>query len=206
MPWHNRFEDRLQGRFKDAQAAGAELRRRASLLADEHLARWRRDECAARNWYAEALRERREEECWRARIGMDVTRSRRAVAPSDFTARVMGRIEAEPELLDPMTAAMVEGALSLRTLARALAGSVGLATVVALASGCLLAVLAPAQTLGLLTALLRAGVVLATVLRAAMGLRGGELISPTFLLLLGALPVFVLATLGRARSRLARSR
>jgi hypothetical protein len=101
---------------------------------------------------------------------------------------------------------MVEGALSLRTLARALAGSVGLATVVALTSGCLLAVLAPAQTLGLLTALLRAGVVLATVLRAAMGLRGGELISPTFLLLLGALPVFVLATLGRARSRLARSR
>lgn len=202
MPWRNRLDET----FQEVRAAGAEMRRRAALLADEHMARWRGDECPRRNWYTEALRERRAEECWRAHVGIDAARARRASAPGDFTSRVMARIEADPEPLDPLTAAMVDGALSLRTLARALAGSVGLAAVVALASGCLLAVLAPAQTLGFLTALLRAGVVLAAVVRAALGLRGAELISPTFLLLLGALPVLVLATLGRAGSRLARDR
>ncbi len=201
MPWRNRLQNRLQ----DVRAAGADLRRWASLLADEHVARWRNDGCPTRNWHTEVQRERREEECWRARIGMGTARPQRAVTPVDFTARVMARIETQSETLDPM-AAMMGGVLSIRALARAFAGSVGLATMLALASGCLFAVLAPTQTLGFLTTLLRAGVLLVMVARAAVGLQGGELVSPTFLLLLGALPLFMLVTLGRVGSRLARDR
>jgi hypothetical protein len=142
-----------------------------------HPAAWQRTD-----WYVESAQERREEELWRMRVGVDAARSMRAAAPDDFTARVMARIAAEQMASAPAPRLAV-GPM------RVVAGAIGVSAILALTSSCALAILAPSQALALLGGVLSLGVLLLTVLREVFSVATSTAAGSGALLVLAALPL-----------------
>src|SRR5262249_32234186 len=176
-----------------AKSLAAELEHRTQMhTADRPLSGW------------ETQQERHEEEAWRLQVGLEGPQPPRVAAPSDFTARVMARIEiiqAQPLPPAVLPARVVQATLlTSPTLGPVpiVAGAIGISAMMALISSCLLAIFAPAQAVALLGAVLSAGVVLLTLVRAVLGVTSSAASGVGVILLLAVIPLVVLVATGRA--------
>lgn len=111
-----------------------------------------------------SLAERRQEQAWLACYGFSAERVAPARAPDAFTAAVMARI-AERTTLPSSGAAIRSGLVSGEGL-RAVAGILSLSAGIALVSGCLFTLLAPAEALLVLGTAITACAALISLLHA----------------------------------------
>jgi hypothetical protein len=180
----------------DLTHAADETSRHARVWGEQLGARVRRSSFVTgqAGWVRETLIERQEEDLWRAESGLDAPRLIQTSAPLDFTSEVMARIAARqaPRPIVPVT-------LSTPAVepVRMLAGTVCISAMIALASSCILAILAPTQALALIGWVIGAGMILLLVLREILGLATSLLASSGALLILGTLAALALMTVLR---------
>jgi hypothetical protein len=119
-------------------------------------------------------------------------------APHDFTSGVMARIAAQQT---PRLASTITFSGPAVEPVRMLAGTVCISAMIALASSCILAILAPSQALALIGWVIGAGMIVLLALREILGLVTSLLASSGALIILGTLVVLTLMTVLRfARS------
>src|SRR5262245_16938633 len=171
------------------------LSARAKLLATDLERRMRLPSCDQPLSGWETQQERREEDAWRLHVGMEHSQPPRMAAPNDFTSRVMARIEtieAHPLPPSALPTYAVPPISSTLGPVPVVAGTIGIAAMMALISSCLLAILAPAQAVALLGAALSAGAVLLTLVRAALGVTSSAASGAGVILLLAIVPLVTL--------------
>jgi hypothetical protein len=150
------------------------------------------------DWVHDTSIERKDEELWRTEAGLNVPQLTHTSAPDDFTSGVMARIAAQQA---PRLASTVTFSGPTVEPVRMLAGTVGISAMIALASSCILAILAPSQALALIGWVIGAGMIVLLALREILGIVTSLLASSGVLIILGTLAVLTLMTVLRfARS------
>ena len=131
--------------------------------------------------FAPFVREPRREDEWRGLPSLPPP-ARPAPLPADtFTAAVMARIERRPAAACPWP----DPRMHVRRAIRLIAGTLGASVAIALFSSAALALLAPAEALSLLAALLSLAVLLLALLRNAFQLAGAVAANDALMLGLG---------------------
>ena len=132
--------------------------------------------------FAPFVREPRREEEWRSFPQLPPPVRPISSAPDTFTASVMARIERRPAGAQHPSAT---SPAHIRRAIRLIAGTLGASAAIALVSSAALALLAPAEALGLLAALLSLAVLLLALLRNALQLAGAVAANDALMLCLG---------------------
>jgi hypothetical protein len=135
-----------------------------------------------------SLAERRQEQAWLACYGFDAERITPARAPDAFTATVMARI-AERAALPP---AAVRPQLISGAGLRAVTGILFLSAGIALVSGCLFTLLAPAEALLVLGTAVTATVALVSLLHVLLQLLVSATSNDAVIIACAAVPAGVL--------------
>jgi hypothetical protein len=131
--------------------------------------------------FAPFVREPRREDEWRG-LSQLPPPARPALLPADtFTAAVMARIERRPAAACPWP----DPRMRVRRAIRLIAGTLGVSAAITLFSSAALALLAPAEALGLLAALLSLAVLLLALLRNVLQLAGAIATNDALMLGLG---------------------
>jgi hypothetical protein len=128
------------------------------------------------------VREPRREDEWRDLPQLPPTARPISSAPDTFTASVMARIERRPVVTQRP---WVYSPAHIRRAIRLIAGTLGASAAIALVSSAALALLAPAEALGLLAALLSLAVLLLALLRNALQFAGAVAANDALMLGLG---------------------
>lgn len=115
------------------------------------------------------IREPRRDDEWRGLPQLPPPARPISSAPDTFTATVMARIERRPAVARPP---WTQSPTHVRPAIRLIAGTLGASAAIALFSSAALALLAPAEALGLLAALLSLAVLLLALLRNALQFAG----------------------------------
>lgn len=145
--------------------------------------------------FSPLAREPRREDEWRGLPQLPPSARPISATPDTFTAAVMARIERRPTAPEH---AWLEPRARARRALHLIASTLGASAAIALFSSAALALLAPAEALGLLAALLSLAVLLLTLLRNALQLAGA--IAANDALMLGLGLVFGAALVIWARS------
>lgn len=199
-----RLPDRLPARLNmlasDLTRAVDETSRHARVWTERAGARVKRSTFVAghADWVHETPIERRDEEIWRTESGLNMPQLAHTSAPHDFTSGVMARIAAQQA---PRLASTITFSGPAVEPVRMLAGTVCISAMIALASSCILAILAPSQALALIGWVIGAGMIVLLALREILSLVTSLLASSGALFILGTLVVLTLMTV----LRLARS-
>jgi hypothetical protein len=134
--------------------------------------------------------EREEEERWVQTVGLAAAHRATVVAPNAFTAGVMGRVAAQPPR-NVMTAAPQTDASRLAGL-RVAALTLALSALIAIVSGCVLTLVAPAAGLVALGMLVSGAVALLDLTERLVVLAGGAVTNDGLILGLAVIPGAVL--------------
>lgn len=144
--------------------------------------------------------ERQEEESWAQTYGLAPGLRAEASAPSAFTASVMARVAAQPPR-SFMTTTPQQGTSRLAGL-RIAGLTLALSALIALASGCVLTLVAPSAALAAVGMLVSGAVALLDLIQRLVVLAGGAVTNDGLILGLAVVPGAVLL-MRSVRSRLA---